>query len=106
MTTTYNTTDNQYQGKDKALQAAQALANHLRDKYTFKGEDADLNDERWMAWLDQIAVYEDYQGAPAVGFETDTEWAFDMSLNVLDDLGHPGFYTEAYYSFLVNIYAA
>ena len=102
--TTYNTTDNQYQGKDKALKAAQALANDLRERFTFKDEYADLNDASWLAYLDHIVVFEDYEGAPAVAWETDLEWAFSTPFNKLEELGHPGFYFEPYYSFLVNIY--
>ncbi len=105
MSARYNTTDNQYQGKAPAMKAAQALANKLRDKYTFKGEDADLNDAAHVRWLDEIVVFEDWNGAPAVIFETDTEWAFDFGFNTLRDLGHDGYYFEPYYSFAVNIFA-
>lgn len=109
MAKTYNTTDNRYTGRSPKMRAAQAMADALRRKYTMPRTEA-MQGEAWdrifahdERWLDDISVWEDWNGAPAVIWETDTEWAFNFPLGWLEDQGHK-FYAEPYYSFAVNIF--
>ena len=103
----YNTTDNRYQGTDKAMVAAQKLADVLRAKYTMH-RDGTMDSEVWDRifadegrWLDEITVETCWQGGPAVIWENDTEWAFKIPMDTLEA---KGFYFEPYYSFAVNVY--
>jgi hypothetical protein len=88
------------------MAAAQMVADKLRSRYVFTGANADLNTPDWMQWLNEISVWEDWNGAPAVIWETDQEWAFAPGW--MDYLRRQGssFYQEPYYSFAVNIYEA
>lgn len=107
MSTKFNTTDHQYEGNDPAMAAAQAIANELRKRYSpplSESTDEFPGYPEYERWLDDITVYSNWQGTPAVGWETGTEWAMQFGYRWLEENGHPGFYFEPYFTFLIQIF--